>query len=160
MNPLLPQCSFTFLFAQLFHPSLGPLGPIRRSLGFPTIFNVLGPLINPARPSRCILGVHSPGLGLVFANALKEKGMERAWVVCGKEGLDEISCEGETDVSPFWFVGRDAGRKGIKISLWKSKLVLLFGCSSSVSSSSNRPVSNRPRLFIFKRWLSLTFRPY
>lgn len=99
LKPLLPTCSFTFLFAQLFHPSLGPLGPIRRALGFPTIFNVLGPLINPAKPGRCILGVHSPGLGSVFADALLKKGIGRAWVVCGKEGLDEISCEGETDVS-------------------------------------------------------------
>ncbi|CEH18106.1 anthranilate phosphoribosyltransferase [Ceraceosorus bombacis] len=98
LGPLLPQLSFTFLFAPLYHPSLGPLASIRRSLGFPTLFNVLGPLINPVKPRRCILGVHSPHLGNVFAEALRERGTERAWVVCGREGLDEISPEGETDV--------------------------------------------------------------
>lgn len=100
ISTLLPTSSFVFLFAQLFHPALAPLGPIRRALGHPTIFNVLGPLINPARPARCILGVHSPYLGEIFAEALKKRrGCERAWIVCGKEGLDEISIEGETDVS-------------------------------------------------------------
>ncbi|PWN19707.1 hypothetical protein BCV69DRAFT_283813 [Microstroma glucosiphilum] len=98
ISTLLPTSSFVFLFAQLFHPALAPLGPIRRALGHPTIFNVLGPLINPARPARCILGVHSPYLGEIFAEALKRRGCERAWIVCGKEGLDEISIEGETDV--------------------------------------------------------------
>ncbi|PWN39905.1 hypothetical protein IE81DRAFT_368722 [Ceraceosorus guamensis] len=98
LGPLLPRLSFSFLFAPLYHPSLGPLASIRRSLGFPTLFNVLGPLINPVKPRRCILGVHSPHLGNVFAEALRERGTERAWVVCGREGLDEISPEGETDV--------------------------------------------------------------
>ncbi|CAO1628068.1 unnamed protein product [Parajaminaea phylloscopi] len=95
---LLPQTPFCFLFAQLFHPSLAPLAPIRRALGHPTIFNVLGPLINPAQPKRCILGVHSSYLGRIFVEALRSRGCQRAWVVCGQEGLDEISIEGETDV--------------------------------------------------------------
>jgi anthranilate phosphoribosyltransferase len=75
------------------------MAPIRRALAFPTIFNVLGPLINPAQPRRCVLGVHSYNLGRTYAEALKRRGnIERAWVVCGREGLDEISCEGPTDV--------------------------------------------------------------
>ncbi|MCO5565627.1 hypothetical protein L7F22_019301 [Adiantum nelumboides] len=98
MPRLLPNSSFTFLFAQLFHPSMAPLAPIRRSLGFPTIFNVLGPLVNPARPKRSVMGVHSWGLGQTFAEALRESNCERGWIVCGREGLDEISPEGETDV--------------------------------------------------------------
>lgn len=98
ISKLLPTSTFSFLFAQLFHPALAPLAPIRRALGHPTIFNVLGPLINPARPRRCILGVHSAYLGEIFASALRQRGCEKAWVVCGKEGLDEISIEGETDV--------------------------------------------------------------
>lgn len=98
ISTLLPSSPFCFLFAQLFHPSLAPLGPIRRALGHPTIFNVLGPLVNPAKPKRCILGVHSAYLGQIFAEALKKRGCQRAWVVCGREGLDEISIEGETDV--------------------------------------------------------------
>ncbi|KDN52453.1 hypothetical protein K437DRAFT_272483 [Tilletiaria anomala UBC 951] len=96
---ILPASSFAFLYAQLFHPSLAPLAPIRRALSFPTLFNVLGPLINPALPRRCVLGVHSYGLGRTFAEALQRRGdVQRAWVVCGREGLDEISCAGETDV--------------------------------------------------------------
>ncbi|UZJ53383.1 hypothetical protein CBS101457_002703 [Exobasidium rhododendri] len=95
---ILPHSPFTFLFAQLYHPTLAPLALIRRSLGFPTIFNVLGPLINPSRPKRCIIGVHSWGLGRTFAEALRERKCERAWVVCGREGLDEISVDGWTDV--------------------------------------------------------------
>lgn len=95
---VLRKSKFSFLFAQLYHPALAPLGPIRRSLGFPTIFNVLGPLINPAKPNRCILGVHSYYLGRIFAEALRKRGTQRAWIVCGQEGLDEISPAGKTDV--------------------------------------------------------------
>lgn len=95
---VLRKSKFSFLFAQLYHPALAPLGPIRRSLGFPTIFNVLGPLINPAKPERCILGVHSYYLGRIFAEALRKRGTQRAWIVCGQEGLDEISPAGKTDV--------------------------------------------------------------
>ena len=95
---VLRKSKFSFLFAQLYHPALAPLGPIRRSLGFPTIFNVLGPLINPAKPERCILGVHSYYLGGIFAEALRKRGTQRAWIVCGQEGLDEISPAGKTDV--------------------------------------------------------------
>lgn len=95
---VLRKSKFAFLFAQLYHPALAPLGPIRRSLGFPTIFNVLGPLINPAKPERCILGVHSYYLGRIFAEALRKRGTQRAWIVCGQEGLDEISPAGKTDV--------------------------------------------------------------
>lgn len=95
---VLRKSKFAFLFAQLYHPALAPLGPIRRSLGFPTIFNVLGPLINPAKPERCILGVHSYYLGRIFAEALRKRGTERAWIVCGQEGLDEISPSSKTDI--------------------------------------------------------------
>ena len=87
---------FLFLFAPHYHPSLVNLAPIRRHLNFRTIFNILGPLINPARPGRMVLGVAKKELGDTFAQVLKLLQVERALVVCGKEGLDEISCEGET----------------------------------------------------------------
>jgi anthranilate phosphoribosyltransferase len=74
------------------------VSPVRKSLPFPTIFNVLGPLINPARPGAMIVGVHSKSLGRMFAEALKLLQVGRAWVVCGEEGLDEISCAGPTSV--------------------------------------------------------------
>lgn len=60
------------------------------------MFNVLGPLINPAQPKGMVLGVAVPELGNTFAQSLKEGGVQRALVVCGAEGLDEISCAGDT----------------------------------------------------------------
>lgn len=90
---------FLFLFAPLCHPALGLVAPVRRQLGHPTIFNILGPLLNPARPDYMIVGVHSRYLGLPFAEALKRLGVKRAWVVNGDEGLDEISPEGTSHVS-------------------------------------------------------------
>lgn len=97
--PLLSsKSSFLFLFAPLYHPAMSILAPIRKQLPFPTIFNLLGPLINPARPGAMVVGVHSKELGEMFVEAIRLLGVESAWVVCGKEGLDEISCAGETDV--------------------------------------------------------------
>ncbi|WFD42165.1 anthranilate phosphoribosyltransferase [Malassezia psittaci] len=95
---LLQELNCTFLFAPKFHSAMAPLAPIRASLGFPTLFNILGPLINPARPSRGVYGVHSSGLGQTYAEALRLAGMEHVWVCCGQEGLDEISPAGPTDV--------------------------------------------------------------
>ncbi|GAA5827079.1 hypothetical protein JCM10212_003725, partial [Sporobolomyces blumeae] len=98
---------FLFLFAPLYHPAMVHLAPVRKQLGFPTVFNALGPLINPVGPKRMIVGVHSEYLGQVFAEALRLSRVERAWVVCGKEGLDEISIAGETHV---WEVENDSIR--------------------------------------------------
>jgi anthranilate phosphoribosyltransferase len=67
------------------------IAQVRKSLGFPTIFNLMGPLINPAFPKKMIVGVHSYGIGQVFAEALRLNGVERALVVCGEEGLDEVT---------------------------------------------------------------------
>ena len=95
----LPASPFLFLFAPHYHPALAHIAPIRRSLNFRTIFNILGPLINPARPARMMLGVAKRELGDTFAEVLRLLKVERALVVCGKEDLDEISPEGETWVS-------------------------------------------------------------
>ncbi|KAG8958721.1 anthranilate phosphoribosyltransferase [Tulasnella sp. 419] len=76
----------------------GAIAPIRKSLPFRTIFNVLGPLLNPARPRGMVLGVYTKSLGPVFARALRDAGVERFMVVCGDEGLDEISIAGGTHV--------------------------------------------------------------
>ncbi|KAH7337279.1 anthranilate phosphoribosyltransferase, TrpD [Rhizoctonia solani] len=76
--------------------SLTSLAPIRKALPFRTIFNVLGPLVNPAAPKRMILGVYTRELGPVFAETLRGMGVERALVVCGMESLDEISIAGGT----------------------------------------------------------------
>jgi anthranilate phosphoribosyltransferase len=70
---------------------------MRKRLPFRTIFNILGPLLNPSRPKGIIVGVAEPWLGPVFARAIREGGVKRGIVVCGKERLDELSCAGETD---------------------------------------------------------------
>ncbi|GJJ15397.1 hypothetical protein Clacol_009673 [Clathrus columnatus] len=93
----LPRIPFQFLLAPDYHPALSLVGPIRKILPFRTIFNILGPLVNPAKPKGMIVGVAAPWLGPVFAQALKSGGVQRAIVVCGKEQLDELSCAGETD---------------------------------------------------------------
>ncbi|EPQ54891.1 anthranilate phosphoribosyltransferase [Gloeophyllum trabeum ATCC 11539] len=89
---------FTFILAPHYHPALALLAPYRKALPFRTMFNVLGPLINPARPRGMVLGVAEKELGATFAKSLRDGGVQRAMVVCGAEGLDEISCAGETFV--------------------------------------------------------------
>ncbi|KAG8771647.1 anthranilate phosphoribosyltransferase [Ceratobasidium sp. 428] len=95
-SPPLPNAPFTFLLAAHHHPALTSLAPVRKALPFRTIFNVLGPLVNPAQPSRMILGVYARELGPVFAEALRGMGVQRALVVCGMESLDEVSIAGGT----------------------------------------------------------------
>jgi anthranilate phosphoribosyltransferase len=89
---------FGFLYAPNYHPSLAKIASLRKDIGVPTIFNLLGPLINPAGPQRIIIGVHSKYLGPIFIEALSMMGLERAMVVNGEIGLDEISPQGKTCV--------------------------------------------------------------
>jgi anthranilate phosphoribosyltransferase len=80
-----------FCFAQRFHPGLRHLGPVRRSLGFPTIFNVLGPLANPAGVRRMLVGVASDAMIERMANVLAARGVDHAILVHSDDGLDELS---------------------------------------------------------------------
>ena len=92
-----------FMFAPRFHPAMRHAGPVRREIGIRTAFNLLGPLANPAGVRRYLLGVPSVALGETMARALVELGAERALVVYGTDGLDEISPSAETrtwEVSP------------------------------------------------------------
>lgn len=95
---LLEQGPFVFLDARRHHPALGPLGPVRRALGFPTVFNLLGPICNPAGATRQVLGVSDRERAPLMAQALLELGTERALVVSGADRLDEISLCGPTTV--------------------------------------------------------------
>ncbi|MDD3119067.1 MAG: anthranilate phosphoribosyltransferase [Victivallales bacterium] len=88
-----------FLFAQKMHPAMKNVAPIRRELGVRTIFNMLGPLTNPAGASGQLLGVFSPDLTEMFAGTLRELGCRRAMVVHGLDGLDEITCTTSTRIS-------------------------------------------------------------
>jgi anthranilate phosphoribosyltransferase len=87
---------FTFILAPHYHPALAFIAPYRKALPFRTMFNILGPLINPARPQGMVLGIAEPQIGHTFALSLREGGVKRALVVCGYEKLDEISCAGPT----------------------------------------------------------------
>jgi anthranilate phosphoribosyltransferase len=85
-----------FMFAPRYHPAMRHAGPVRREIGIRTVFNVLGPLANPAGVRRILLGVPSPALGDKIAHVLAELGTDHALVVHGEDGLDEISPSGPT----------------------------------------------------------------
>jgi len=98
MEQCLQEHGIAFLFAPKMHPAMKFAGPVRRELGFRTIFNMLGPLTNPAGATGQVLGVFAPELVEMFAHALKELGTRRAFVVHGLDGLDEITSSGLTRV--------------------------------------------------------------
>lgn len=95
----LDEAGIAFFFAPTFHPSMRHAGPARKELGIRTAFNLLGPLTNPAGASRQLVGVPRPELTELVARSLALLGSERAWVVHGADGLDEISTTGYTKVS-------------------------------------------------------------
>ncbi|HYX38859.1 MAG TPA: anthranilate phosphoribosyltransferase [Oligoflexus sp.] len=93
------SCGFAFLFAPHYHPAMKHVGPVRRALGVRTVFNLLGPLANPAPVKHQVLGVFDPDLVPMMAEALQKLGTEAALVVCGDGGLDELSLSGPSRVS-------------------------------------------------------------
>lgn len=88
-----------FLFAMTFHSAMRHVGPTRKALGYRTIFNILGPLANPAAANGQVLGVFDASLTEPMAEVLGKLGVERALVVHGLDGMDEISISAETKVS-------------------------------------------------------------
>jgi anthranilate phosphoribosyltransferase len=95
----LAEAHIGFFFAPTFHPSMRHAAPVRKDLGVRTAFNLLGPLTNPAGASRQIVGVPRPELTELMARSLLLLGSERAWVVHGADGIDEVSTTGYTKVS-------------------------------------------------------------
>lgn len=95
----LEEIGLAFIFAPLYHTSMKYAGPVRQSLGIRTIFNILGPLTNPAGAKRQLLGVFAENLTEKIANVLKELGSKHALVVHGAGGIDEISISGHTKIS-------------------------------------------------------------
>ena len=94
---MIDRTNFAFIFAPLYHPTLKRIMPVRKELKIKTIFNVLGPLANPANPKYQIIGVSTPDLLEKVAEALTFLGVERALVVHG-DGLDEVNPKGRTIV--------------------------------------------------------------
>lgn len=95
----LDELGICFCFAPLLHPSMKHVAPVRKKLGVPTIFNLLGPLCNPAGAPYQLLGVARPELRELLGQALGMLGTQRALVVCGDDGLDEVSLGGATQVT-------------------------------------------------------------
>lgn len=90
------QTGVGFMFAQAFHPAMKFAGPLRRELGIRTVFNILGPLTNPAQANCQVLGVPNADLAEKMAHVLARLGLRHSLVVSGAEGLDEISVSGPT----------------------------------------------------------------
>ena len=102
----LNDAGFAFLFAPLYHPAMKAVGPVRQQLGYRTLFNLIGPLCNPAGVRRQLLGVFSRKLVPVMAGVLARLGVDRAMVVSSQDGLDEISICEPTTVAEVYGDGR------------------------------------------------------
>ena len=102
------EVGITFCFAPVFHPSMRHAAPVRRELGVPTAFNLLGPLTNPAQPAASAIGVADARMAPLVAGVLAARGRD-ALVVRGGDGLDELTT---TAASVVWWVRRDVEREG------------------------------------------------
>lgn len=98
---LLEKSGFCFFFAQKYHTSMKYVGPIRKELGIRTVFNILGPLTNPANPKYHLLGVYNRSLAEPVAEVLMKLGSKRGMVVYGTDRLDEISLSASTAVCEY-----------------------------------------------------------
>lgn len=98
---MLDEANMCFLFAQLYHTSMKYVGAIRKELGVRTVFNILGPLTNPANAKRTLIGVYDASLVNPLAEVLQRLGVQRGMVVYGLDQLDEISLSAETLVCEF-----------------------------------------------------------
>ena len=95
----LKETNLCFLFAPLYHKAMRHVAPIRQELAIRTIFNLLGPLANPAKPTRQLMGVYDKDLLVQMAEVLRELGSKKAWVVCGSDGMDELTITGVSYVA-------------------------------------------------------------
>src|SRR6185437_15659436 len=108
----LRETGFMFLFAPLYHPAMKVVGPLRSALGFRTIFNLVGPLTNPAHARTQVVGVLAPSRVLLVGRALAALGARRAFVVHGTDGIDELTTTGESVVARI--VEDEAGKPELK----------------------------------------------
>lgn len=95
----LKEANIAFMMAPMHHPAMKHVMPVRQELGCKTIFNILGPLTNPAGVKRQLTGAFAPDLIFPMAETLQELGSEKAWLVHGHDGMDEISITGTTSVA-------------------------------------------------------------
>ena len=95
----LKEVGVTFLFARGWHPAMKAVAPIRGTLKVRTVFNLLGPLVNPLRPTGQVIGVFDPSVLMTMAEALNQLGMEQAMVLHGRDRIDEAGLNKETDIA-------------------------------------------------------------
>lgn len=100
---VLNKTGMCFMFAPVYHSSMKYAAPVRKELGVRTVFNILGPLSNPAAATMQLLGVYDKKLGKPMAQVLANLGVTRGVAVCGEDGLDEITLTGETEVHEIRF---------------------------------------------------------
>ena len=100
---VLNETGICFMFAPVYHSSMKYAAPVRKELGVRTVFNILGPLSNPAATTMQLLGVYDKELAGTMAEVLSNLGVTRGVAVCGEDGLDEITLTGETDVHEIRF---------------------------------------------------------
>jgi len=98
VSKCIQETNFGFMFAQIFHPSMKFAAGPRKELGIKTVFNILGPLTNPANANHQIIGVYSPSVGCLMAEVLKILGSSRAMIVHSADGIDEISLWDKTKI--------------------------------------------------------------
>jgi anthranilate phosphoribosyltransferase len=130
-----------FLYAPNLHPAMKSVQPVRRELKLRTVFNLLGPLANPARVRRQLVGAPSAAAARLMAEALAELGTERAFVVHGHDGLDEITTTGPTEVC-------QVSPNGVEARVWspsdfgvpKTQLELLAGGDAKTNAAIVRSV--------------------
>ncbi len=109
----LAEIGICFLFAVNHHPAMRRIQPIRQKIGKRTIFNLMGPLANPAKVKRQLIGIARPGYVHVYAEALEMLGTEHSLIVSGDEGLDELSLAGGNEVA-------DIGTDGVIMKRWSA----------------------------------------
>ena len=120
----LEKFNFCFMLAPIYHPAMKNVMPVRQELGFRTVFNILGPLTNPASVKYQLIGVYEKSLAIKMVEVLRNLKTKRAWVVHGSDGTDEISITGETyvvelddgNINEFKLNPRDAGLKPYNFS--------------------------------------------
>lgn len=127
----LDELGFTFLFAPRYHPAMRRVAAIRRELGHRTVFNLLGPLTNPAGASHQIVGAFAPELTRVLAEALTLLESRRAWVVHSEDGLDELSITRPTRI-----VETEAGELALK---WLDPLAFGFAPAPEATLAAGSP---------------------
>ncbi|MEW5974468.1 MAG: anthranilate phosphoribosyltransferase [Acidobacteriota bacterium] len=144
LESCLVRCGMTFLFAPIFHQAMRTVANVRKGLGVRTIFNILGPLANPAHAKRQVIGVFSLDLTEKLAEALRKLGCDHALVLAGEDGLDEISLSGRTRITEvkrdvmrtFWFEPESLGLK-------RQPLAQILGGEPEVNSKMLRAILDR-----------------